>query len=479
MRFYLFLWSFICCLVYYALICCSLNQSLPRVRTGLQSPIIYPVGANVQLHCPAYDDETDLLFFEWSRGKNEPIEESSRHRLTYKGVLKIKSAIIEDSGVYHCKAINGFGSVTTNVTLQIVSNEDLHALNSPMDNLYPRDDNDYLSFESNVNFKYNYKKTINNEKLEIPQPIEYRKQVGVSVTFNCNARQVRWYKNGEHLSVKPNGSNRNRGVLTFSKVRIKDSGNYTCVGVNHFGHVNNTFHLYVYDNKKPELTGFHPINTTVKVGDTAMFHCKVNSVVKPNIQWLKDFKSAEKLDQNEAIRQGLLRINNEYYRVLKSTQVIDSGNGLYYNNLVIGKTQINDSGNYICFAANSIGINFKGTHLTVLPVITSKDVSSDTSFQRTNLTTIFWLIVSTISIVVILLSLLLYLKTTHQNHVSINNNQRSIHKIVNHKTVKNKQNISKNYLNDWIEEQNSCSNPAYSYIGVINTMNGTRLPLHA
>jgi len=215
----------------------------------VQSPIIYPVGANVQLQCPAYDDQTDLLFFEWSREKSEPIEESSRYRLTYKGVLKIKSAIIEDSGVYYCKAINGFGSVTTNVTLQIVPNEDLHTINSPMDNLYPLDDNDYLLFESNVNFKYNYKKTVDKELNHgFPKLNEFKRPVGVSVIFNCNARQVRWYKNGEHITVRqlPNGSNKNRGSLWFSKVRIKDSGNYTCLGMNQFGQVNNTFHLYVY-----------------------------------------------------------------------------------------------------------------------------------------------------------------------------------------------------------------------------------------
>ncbi len=218
------------------------------MRTGLQSPIIYPVGANVHLQCPAYDDETDLLFFEWTRGKNEPIEESSRYRLTYKGVLKIKSAIIQDSGVYYCKAINGFGSVTTNVTLQIVPNEDLHALNSPMDNLYPRDDNDYLLFESNVNFNYNYKKTINKKLVrDFSQPIEFKKPVGFSVTFNCNARQVRWYKNGEYLSVGQSQKVfKNRGVLSLSKVRIEDSGNYTCIGIDQFGQVNNTFRLHVY-----------------------------------------------------------------------------------------------------------------------------------------------------------------------------------------------------------------------------------------
>jgi hypothetical protein len=52
---------------------------------------------------------------------------------------------------------------------------------------------------------------------------------------------------------------------------------------------------------------------------------------------------------------------------LKSTQVIDNGNGLYFNDLVIAETQINDSGNYICLAVSLKGVSFKAIHLTVLP----------------------------------------------------------------------------------------------------------------
>ncbi len=190
---------------------------------------------------------------------------------------------------------------------------------------------------------------------------------------------------------------------------------------------------------------------------------------------MKDYKSADKLDPNEAIRQGLIRINNNYYRVLKSTQVIDSGNGLYLNNLVIGKTQILDSGNYICLAANSNGFSFKATHLTVLPVIASTDGTSDSLSSKTSITTIFWLIVAGISIVFILLSRLLCLKQTQPNQVSINNIE-SRDKEINRKLKHKEYNYN---VDDWLKEQDLCLNPAYNCVGIMNSINEKRQPLKA
>ncbi len=193
---------------------------------------------------------------------------------------------------------------------------------------------------------------------------------------------------------------------------------------------------------------------------------------------MRDYKNADKLDQNEAIRQGLIRINNNYYRVLKSTQVTDNGNGLYLNNLVIGKTQITDSGNYICLAANSNGFSFKATHLTVLPVISSTDGTSDSLSSQTSITTIFWLIVASVSIVFILLSRLLCLRQTQPNQVSINNIE-SRDKEINRK-VKHKDYISNNkIINDWLNEQDSCLNPAYNCVGIMNSINEKRQPFKA
>lgn len=191
---------------------------------------------------------------------------------------------------------------------------------------------------------------------------------------------------------------------------------------------------------------------------------------------MKGYKSVDKLDSNEAIRQGLIRINNNYYRVLKSTQVIYSGNGLYLNNLVIDKTQMSDSGNYICLAANSNGFSYKANYLTVLPVIGSTDGTSDSLSSKTSIITIFWLIVAGISLVFILLSRLLCLKQTQPNQVSINDIE-SRDKEINRK-FKNKEYISNN-VDDWLNEQITCLNPGYNHFANTNSINEKRQPLKA
>ncbi|CAG2164782.1 unnamed protein product [Oppiella nova] len=386
----------------------SETGTLPQVRIGSQSPLIYPVGANVHIDCPAYDDQTDLLFFEWSRPLDHIIEENSRIRTTSKGVLKIKSAISTDSGIYFCKAINGFGTVTTNVTLQIVTNEDLQSLNSPMDNLYPRDDYQSL-IESNINYNYNEKPVVSEQVVrELPTPVVIIKSAGLSVNMNCSANRVRWLKNGHHLTLRhlPEGSHKSGGLLTLSKVRLIDRGNYTCV-----------------DNRKPELTGFHPINTSVALGDKAMFHCNVSSDTKPHIQWLK---RAKFVNSDEAIKRRLVKIKSNLYKVIKTTQVIDNGDGNYYNNLVIEKTQLSDSGEYICLAANTVGsfeFTFKSTRLTVLSPQLSTDDNTDYEPSFLSDSNIFWILITLIlSVAMILVAILCYLQKRQQIEANVNRN---------------------------------------------------------
>ncbi|GBM06775.1 hypothetical protein AVEN_63012-1 [Araneus ventricosus] len=81
---------------------------------------VVPEGAKVQLPCPVQADP-DTLFFEWYRG-NEPLNifHEDRFRVQSNGVLKIKSTVPQDSGVYICRAVNGFGKVDTNVTLVVL-----------------------------------------------------------------------------------------------------------------------------------------------------------------------------------------------------------------------------------------------------------------------------------------------------------------------------------------------------------------------
>ena len=65
-----------------------------------------------------------MMIYQWIVGLHlqggEAIDFTwSRYKVTKK-VLKIKSAELEDTGVFNCKGINGFGSDTVRIELIVV-----------------------------------------------------------------------------------------------------------------------------------------------------------------------------------------------------------------------------------------------------------------------------------------------------------------------------------------------------------------------
>ncbi|GFX89379.1 fibroblast growth factor receptor-like 1 [Trichonephila clavipes] len=193
---------------------------------------IVPEGAKVQLPCPVQADP-DTLFFEWYRG-NEPLNifHEDRFRVQSNGVLKIKSTVPQDSGVYICRAVNGFGKVDTNVTLVVLASGDS---NYDPSGIYKHGDREppYL---------INVTRTING-RLSRP--------AGGSVRLLCKAigfpePQVTWLKNDQPLNTSfSSGSKRSRWSLYFRNLQDEDQGNYTCVAYNLYGHRNYTVALDV------------------------------------------------------------------------------------------------------------------------------------------------------------------------------------------------------------------------------------------
>ena len=88
------------------------------------------------------------------------------------------------------------------------------------------------------------------------------------------------------------------------------------------------------------------------------------------------------------------------------TKVIDDGNGNYLNDLVIEKTSLNDSANYICLAAHTISgtfnFTYKSTYLTVLPAFKLSPESSNSNDFTLPFSTIFWIFFGGISSIVML-----------------------------------------------------------------------------
>ncbi|GFU10989.1 fibroblast growth factor receptor-like 1 [Nephila pilipes] len=310
---------------------------------------IVPEGAKVQLPCPVQADP-DTLFFEWYRG-NEPLNifHEDRFRVQSNGVLKIKSTVPQDSGVYICRAVNGFGKVDTNVTLVVLASGDSDYDPSGI----------YKHGDREPPYMINVTRTTNGH---LSRP------AGGSVRLLCKAvgmpePQVTWLKNGQPLNTSfSSGSKRSRWSLYFRNLQDEDQGNYTCVAYNLYGHRNYTVALDVIpgDRKKPELRGIHPVNTTVEEGGSAVFQCRVKSEIIPHVQWLKQ------ADPNEDETDGkVIKVHGEYFRILKSTEVQERPDGSFINKLILNGVSKKDAGKYICLGANTIGYSFRSAFLTI------------------------------------------------------------------------------------------------------------------
>ncbi|GBM06778.1 Fibroblast growth factor receptor-like 1 [Araneus ventricosus] len=192
---------------------------------------------------------------------------------------------------------------------------------------------------------------------------------GGSIRLICKAAgipepQVTWLKNDQPLNTSfASGLKKGRWSLYIRNLQDEDQGNYTCVAYNLYGHRNYTVAVHVIpgDRKKPELRGIHPVNTTVEEGGSAVFQCKVKSEIRPHVQWLKQADpNDEETDGNKVIK-----VQGDYFRILKSTEVSERSDGSFINKLILNGVSKKDAGKYICLGANTIGHSFRSAFLTI------------------------------------------------------------------------------------------------------------------
>lgn len=221
--------------------------------------------------------------------------------------------------------------------------------------------------------------------------------VGSSVRLKCVASghprpDITWTKDDQALMHAEAGEHRKKWTLSLKNLRPEDSGKYTCRVSNRAGAINATYKVDVIrecrkggmgglqewglaahphlpsappaerTRSKPVLTGTHPVNTTVDVGGTTSFQCKVRSDVKPVIQWLKRVEYGAEGRHNATIDVG-----GQKFVVLPTGEVWSRPDGSYLNKLLIARARQDDAGMYICLGANTMGYSFRSAFLTVLP----------------------------------------------------------------------------------------------------------------
>uniref|UniRef100_A0A663M826 Hemicentin 1 n=1 Tax=Athene cunicularia TaxID=194338 RepID=A0A663M826_ATHCN len=213
-------------------------QEPPRVVISPKNQT-FTEGSEVSIRCSAtgYPKPTVV----WTHNDMFIIG-SSRYRLTAEGTLIIRKAIPKDAGIYGCLASNSAGTEKQTSTLTYISNP----------------------ATANV---------IEGQQLTLPcvllagNPIPDRK----------------WIKNS---MVVPNPyiNIRSDGSLHLERVRLQDSGDYTCMASNVAGTSNKTTTVNVY--VLPVIQHGQQIFSTIE-GIPVTLPCKASGVPKPSIVWSK------------------------------------------------------------------------------------------------------------------------------------------------------------------------------------------------
>uniref|UniRef100_P22182-2 Isoform 2 of Fibroblast growth factor receptor 1 n=1 Tax=Xenopus laevis TaxID=8355 RepID=P22182-2 len=193
-----------------------------------------------------------------------------------------------------------------------------------------------------------------------------------TVKFRCPANgtptpTLRWLKNNRAFQQDQRiGGYKVRSQtwsLIMDSVVPSDKGNYTCIVENKYGAINHTYQLDVVERSphRPILQAGLPANTSVTVGTTAEFSCKVYSDPQPHIQWLRHIE----INGSRVASDGF-----PYVEILKTAGVNTSDKDMEV--LHLRNVTFEDAGQYTCLAANSIGISHHSAWLTVLKVEDNK-----------------------------------------------------------------------------------------------------------
>ena len=378
----------------------SSAQSPPQLNLNNASEqhIVRP-GITTTLECPVRNNKD--LMFEWYKD-NEYIMTYGGQRLRKlaNGSLRIKETNFDDTGIYRCRAVNGFGSVEFNTTLLVIgSDEDYEQYGDLFDTEDIDPDESKISLTAKPRLLF-----VTKDDSPMYRP-------GSTFRLQCVASgypkpEMMWYKDGVPVSPV---FRLGRWALKFTKALTTDSGNYTCVATNLLGTASHSWNLIVDDKRlsssgRPLLTGK---NITAQEGEKAIMECGVKSDSFPHIEWLKQVDPSER-DPNESGTP--IPMEGEYFNVLTTPYTVDYmvKDGMYYHKLIIENVQTEDAGKYVCLGANSYGYEYRFSFLEVIP--------KNPGFQ----TSLPFPIVVTATVVAIavlgcVLALLLYCRPRHRN----------------------------------------------------------------
>jgi hypothetical protein len=226
-------------------------------------------------------------------------EGQGRHSIT------IKNALLEDAGIYSCKAVNKAGADETAAKFGVIE-----------DVVPPR-------FTDGL------------------KPMEVKEGYTASMSVTCTGKpepSVEWFKDGrpiqmdrDNIVTKDEGNGRHS--ITINNARLEDAGTFSCKAVNKAGSDETAAKFGVIETLEPPkfTEGLTP--TEVKEGEHAKMSVAATGKPEPDVEWFKDGRPIQ-IDRDHIVAK-------------------DEGHGRH--SVTIENAALEDAGVFSCKAVNKAG----------------------------------------------------------------------------------------------------------------------------
>jgi len=368
--------------------CCTLHAARsspikgpPLVWGAVPSRQTFRLGDTIKLDCPIRANPAPIL--EWSKDGDSIKAGWERYKPTNHG-LRIRQVLLDDSGLFTCRAVNGFGSQQVTYEVLIVD-PNAKATEAPPPPVSVFSDSELTERrpswsdggagdgDAGLNQSAVGRAPLLIETSQTPGRI-WQLPVESTLRLKCLAQgqpepHLIWIKDGREI-----GDERRHGrwELQVPRVALDDSGTYTCRAVNPYGSMNASFIIQVIDRTagKPEFVGGYPQNVTVLEGSTARLQCRVTSDTSPFLQWLRRLEPLSPFDRHvdadQPDRDGIIFFDGWKYQVLRSgSPAYQADDGSYLDKLSLTQVTPQHAGVYICVATNSVGYTYRSATVAV------------------------------------------------------------------------------------------------------------------
>ncbi|XP_043234584.1 fibroblast growth factor receptor-like 1 [Amphibalanus amphitrite] len=316
----------------------------PPVRVQpVSAHLVARLGGAARLTCPVAGSPPPLL--EWRKDGAQVLP--GWRRFSRQGnTLHVARLTADDAGVYVCVAVNGFGTERVTTELFVIDPETSGAPalsgggEGPADNLL-----------TSVHGPPVIRASPDHPDRRVRAPLGSRLQLGCAADGHPPP-QLKWYKAGRPVLPSTRLYVQEDGQLVFSQLVRSDEAVFICVASNIFGSANHSFSLRVSEPESADPLFLEvPANSTVAEGDTAVLRCRVQSVSKAHLKWVRRLSAGAAPTFNHT---QTVTIKGRRYAVLSGASSSQQGDR-FSSELRLPAVSAGQQGVYVCLAANGHG----------------------------------------------------------------------------------------------------------------------------